>query len=281
MEKVKALVESLPTSEAARTAKYRLMQKQLAAMQNSVKLLAANLKPENLSAPPPTVPVKSDLIVEAQIYPTLTVVTRKEEAVEGKKMFVVKTVKKYGGDREDVVSDEAMMLIDDKTLMMGEIKTLTGALANKSTDRNKTARELIAKSGDALVAFGVDLKTVDLKDFAELFGEQKTAWQIFGALSSTGNDLSLDAIVEKTDRPLVLAVKPITEDKPKPNELPVVGDNDVATEIIDLAVKSIVGIEGKFTLRFEKKKVVALLEESPKFLRRLTNGNQNSVRKVK
>ncbi len=280
-EKVQKSVDNLPTSEAARTPMYRAMRKQLAEMQKNVTALAVEMKPENLTAPPPTLPLKTDLSVESPVYPISTVVTRKDEIFDGKKLSVMTIVKKYGGDREDAVSTNAMFQIDDKTLMSGSRESLIAALGNKSADRSKIARELIAKSGDALVAFGVDLKTFDLKDFGAMFGAQKTAWQVFGALSSAGNDLTLEAIVEKTDRPLVLAAKTATEEKPKTNELPVVGDNDAVTEMLDLLVKSVVGIEGRFTLRFEKKKAVALLGETPGLLRRWTAGKQTSTGKTK
>ena len=166
------------------------------------------------------------------------------------------------------------VVFDDKTLIMSGRGAIIKSLENKSANRSETARRLIAKSPDALVAYGVDLRTVDLTDFAKAFGEQKTAWQVFGALTSAGNDLTLAATVEKTDFPLKIASKSAATASNPPAT-----NNEAIDDFMSLLTKSVVGIEGKFTVRFEKKKAAALLEQSSKLLSRVINGGSNQSEK--
>ena len=119
------------------------------------------------------------------------------------------------------------------------------------------------------------MRTVDLTDFAKAFGEQKTAWQVFGALTSAGNDLTLAATVEKTDVPLKIAPKLDASAASKTSAV----NNEAIDDFMSLLTKSVVGIEGKFTVRFEKKKAAALLEQSSKLLSRVINGGNNQSEK--
>lgn len=265
LEKSKEAIVNLPTSEVERGKIYGNIRKDLAPMQKDLDSLYAALK-NSSAVPPPPVPVNAQ---KSEIYPFSTVVTRKDEDFAGKKIMVITTVKKYGGDTPDKVETSAVFPFDERTLMLGERQTIIDSLNNKNADRSRTARDLINKSGDALVAFGVDLKAYDLKDFVKLIGEQKNAWQIFGSLSSQSNDLTVEAVFEKSDRPLVVAAK---TDKDEPQKLPdlaQMADKNYVTDLMDLTLKSIVGVEGKLTLRFEKKKAVALLiEDAPKLFRK-------------
>ena len=273
---------SVPDNFAAANAADR--RAALTAMQKSVDERLENLASANETMKSTTLPIikrmeESDAEDRKNAaFPTSTVITRKEETVGGKKMFVVTIDKKFPANSltETAPFADTLLILDDRTLLMGERETVVKSLESKSATRSQNARNMIAKSPDALVAFGVDLRSIDLTEFAKAFGEQKTALQVFGALSSTGNDLSLSATVEKTDIPVSFALKSDASGVSKSSDA-MATDNAEIDDLLALLTKSIVGIEGKLTVRFEKKKALALLAESPQLLSGMLNGKRRAA----
>ncbi len=253
----------------------------LAAMQKSVGKRVENLdsviaEMKSAAPKPSDRTEESDAEIRKNAPNALsTTVTRKAETVGGKKLFVLTTIRKYGENSlsESTPNENAMLVFDDKTLLMGDRAAIVKSIENKSANRSQIARALIAKTPDALVSFGVDLRNVDLNEFAKAFGEQKTAWQIFGALTGADNDLSLSATVEKTDFPVKFTPKTGAAETSKP----LAANDDAVNDLIGLLTKSITGIESRITVRFEKKKALAMLDQSPQFLGAILNGKRRSM----
>lgn len=276
LTEVKEKLEKLPAAAPRRTQSLREIQTAVAQLNGKFRILESNVKPENLSPPPPPSPKPpTPDEATAELYALSTDVSRRDETVEGKKVIVSTVTEKFAPNsgKNDKTVETALLVFDDKTLIIGDLMDVTKTLAAKTADDSRSARNLIAKSGDALVAFGVDLRNVNLGETAAFLGEQKNAWQIFGALTSSGSDLSLTATVEKTDVPLNLSPK--TENPLERFKVPPVGDNAFA-DLLELMVKSIVGVEGKLTLRFEKKKAVTMLERAPRVFGNIVNRKSQS-----
>ena len=121
---------------------------------------------------------------------------------------------------------------------------------------------LINRSPNSLMAFAVDLQAVDLSSLGTFLGDKPTVWQVFGSLTSANKEVSLTATIEKTDIPL--KVSPIKAQTDNSFKLPVVENNSAATDILDLLAKTLTGVEGKLTFKFDKRKTAALIEETPK-----------------
>lgn len=257
-------IEDLPSAEPKQSQDLRAIQKSLATAKKQLGLLTTEVKSQNTKPAPSATLTPAEINPEALIYAISTVVTRKDEVFEGKKTIVVGKKEKFPelSLLQEKNEENVMLILDDQTLLLGDRQTIAASLTNKTATRNQTARSLIAKSPDALVAFGVDLRSVDLGDLSNVIGEQKTAWQAFGALTSTGNDLTLSASVEKTDVPVEVSSKidaASTTDKTKTS----VSTDNAINELIDLLMKSLITVEGKLTLRFEKKKAMTILIDTP------------------
>lgn len=56
-------------------------------------------------------------------------------------------------------------------------------------------------------------------------------------------------------------------------KIPVVGDSSAVSDLLKLLGKTIIGAEGKITLKFEKQKVAELLMETPKLFAAAQNQN--------
>ncbi len=120
---------------------------------------------------------------------------------------------------------------------------------------------LINRSPNALMAFAVDLQDVDLSSLGNLLGEKPTVWQVHGSLTSANKEVSLTASIEKTDIPLKTKPQNSTDNNIK---IPVVENSSAATDILNLLAKTLIGVEGKLTFKFDKRKTAALIEETPK-----------------
>ncbi|CAN5745568.1 hypothetical protein BH20ACI4_BH20ACI4_09680 [soil metagenome] len=202
-------------------------------------------------------------------FPISVEVSRKDETVGGKKLLIITTVKKYppGSVIESKPVENAVLVFDDKTLVMGERDTVVKAVETKTAESNRIAKSLIARSPDALIAFGANFRDVDLSEVTKFFGEQKNAWQLAGSLDSTGNDISLTAGFERSDVPVNVQAKK-TGFESMVNAAPVPG-NDETKALVESIFRSMIGIEAKITVRFDKQKTAALIEKSPSFLSKM------------
>ncbi len=203
------------------------------------------------------------------LYPLSETVTRKDETVGGKKLTIIRTVKNYPKESETVLppKEDAFLVYDDKTLVFGEKAVIAKTVEAKAADANRVAKNMIARSTDSLVAFGVNFRNLDMGEFAAAFGEQKNAWQVVGSLDSTGNDFSLSAALEKTEFPqIVKATKKEIELPISKNDIPGGGDFD---SLFKSMLNSMVGLEAKVTVRFDKQKTAAFVEKTPEFLSRI------------
>ena len=194
-------------------------------------------------------------------------VSRRDETVGGKKMMTVITKTKYKGEKgEDYAldgeSENAIGLADETTLIYGKGDSIKQILENKTIAQPTMMTNLINRSPNALIAFAVDLQAVDLSFLGNLLGEKPTVWQVFGSLTSANKEVSLTANIEKTDIPL--KVSPPNPQTDNTFKIPVVESNSAATDILDLLAKTLIGVEGKLTFRFDKRKTAALIEETPK-----------------
>lgn len=202
----------------------------------------------------------------AAIRPLYINVSRRDETVGGKKMLTVITKTKYKGEKGedyalDSESENAVGLADETTLIYGKGETVKQILENKTPNQNQRLTNLINRSPNALIAFAIDLQDVDLSNLGNLLGEKPTVWQVHGSLTSANKEVSLTANVEKTDIPLKTKPQNSTDNNIK---IPVVENSSAATDILDLLAKTLIGVEGKLTFKFDKRKTVALIEETPK-----------------
>jgi hypothetical protein len=127
---------------------------------------------------------------------------------------------------------------------------------------------MFAKMPDALAAFAVDLQNVDLSELGGALGEQTHAWEIFGEVTSRSKELTLTVNFERTD------LLPLNDQLPagknrgavQSANIPGFEDSSAYSDLFKLLGKTIIGAEGKITLKFEKRKVAQLLTETPKLL---------------
>ena len=194
-------------------------------------------------------------------------ISRRDETVGGKKMLTIITKTKYKGEKGedytlDGTSENVIGLANETTLIYGKGNSVKQILENKTTSQPTMLTNLINRSPNSLMAFAVDLQAVDLSSLGNLLGDKPTVWQVFGSLTSANKEISLTANIEKTDIPLkVSPPNPQTDNNLK---IPVVENSSAATDILDLLAKTLIGVEGKLTFKFDKRKTVALIEETPK-----------------
>ncbi len=203
---------------------------------------------------------------DSPLHPFEISVTRKDETIGGKKILLITTHDKFPENAllQPDPEESAILVYDEKTIILGDRATIAKTLETKPANANQIARNLISRSPDALIAFGADLRNINIHEFTDALGGQKNVWQIIGSLDSAGNDISLTVAFEKTDVPYNFPA-------PKEDSVPLVktpkppGGN-AAGELMELMIKSIVGIEGKLTVRFDKQKTAAMIEKTPAIL---------------
>ena len=202
-------------------------------------------------------------------FPLSQTVSRTDETVGGKKIVKITTVKKFPETSLEIekTTEDEFLVFDDKTIIFGERPTLVKTLESKPENKNRVAKNLLARSPGALVSFGVNFRNMDISQFAEVFGESKTAWQIIGSLDSTGNDFSVTAAFEKSDIPV--NVQPKKSDSPSIISPPPVPVDDETKDLVESMFKSMIGLEAKITIRFDKQKTAAFIEKSPDFLSKI------------
>ncbi len=105
-------------------------------------------------------------------HPISVEVSRTDETVGGKKLLIINTVNKYpsGSVIETKPDENAVLVFDDQTLVIGDRDTVAKAVEAKTAEANRIAKSLIARSPDALVAFGANFRDVDLSELTKVFG---------------------------------------------------------------------------------------------------------------
>jgi hypothetical protein len=252
-----------PADAAARKAEFERLQTAVTEQTSNLNTLIDAINSKEL---PPDSPSETGIEEETSAYPIEVAVSRKDETLGGKKLVLIKTVSKYPENSFSLTDEEevAVLLYDEKTIVFGDRASVAQTLEKKAVNANQIAKDLVGRTPDALAVFGVDLRNVDISELADVFGGQKNVWQIVGSIDSTGSDISLTAAFEKTDAPYNYpAVKKETAPAvtaPKPP------GGSAASELMELLIKSVVGIEGKITIRFDKQKTAGLIEKTPGIL---------------
>ncbi|MEO6589092.1 MAG: hypothetical protein ABIP06_07170, partial [Pyrinomonadaceae bacterium] len=164
-------------------------------------------------------------------------------------------------------AENSVLIYDDKTLLIGDRDVIIKSIETKTANANQTAKTLIARSPDALVSFGANFRNVDMTEFANVIGEQKFAWQMVGSLDSTGNDFSVTMAFEKTDVPYVFQGK--KADSPSMLKAPEVPGGDEVKDLVESMFKSMIGIEAKVMIRFDKQKTAVVIEKTPDIFRKM------------
>ena len=260
--------ENLQTDAEAESRFYFELPPVLIERIESLKTLNEEMSAKTI--PPNSRLAEMDAISEKYIiYPLSETVTRKDETIGGKKMLVITTVKNYPKESETVIEpkEDAYLVFDEKTIILAKKEVIAKTIESKTPDSNKVAKNMIARSADSLIAFGVNFRNLDMGEFAKVFGENKKAWQIVGSLDSTGSDFSVSAAFEKTEFPqLVQATK-------KPGELPIntsdIPGGDDFDDLFKSLFNSMIGLEAKVTVRFDKQKTAAFVENTPGILNRI------------
>lgn len=203
------------------------------------------------------------------VFPQSEISTRKDETLGGKKLVAVTTERKFANPEQNLSNPVTnyFLVFDEQTLIIGNREALAKATEPKIADANRLAKNMIARSPDALAAFGINFRNQDMSGLADVFGEQKNAWQITGALDSGGSDISLTAAFERSEFPAKISAK-------KPGELPLpkapeIPANDEIKKLVESMFKSMNGIEAKITVRFDKQKTAEFVETAPKLLERI------------
>jgi len=203
------------------------------------------------------------------MFPSSETATRKDETVGGKKLVAITTVKKFP-ERSVATTSSAtnnVLVFDDQTLIIGERNALIKATEPKTAGNNQLAKNMIARSPDALVSFGINFRNMDMSELTKVIGEQKNAWQIVGSFDSGGSDVSLTAAFERSDAPINVPPKKSQESMmPKTPEIP---GGDEIKDLVESMFKTIIGVEAKITVRFDKQKTASFAEQTPKFLSRI------------
>lgn len=203
------------------------------------------------------------------MYPLSETTTRKDENVGGKKLVAITTEKKFPETNMNSSAPVTnnILVFDEQTLIIGGRDSLIKAVEPKTADANKLAKNMIARSPDALISFGINFRNMDMSELTKTLGEQKNAWQIVGSLDSGGNDISLTAAFERSDAPInVQPKKPGESMIPKTPEIP---GGDEIKDLVESMFKTIIGVEAKFTVRFDKQKTAGFVETAPKFLEKI------------
>lgn len=254
-------MEMLPATEPRRT---QTLKKELEALTKFQKNRQSSLDNIKTSEPSENLNTEQDAVGAIAIRPLYVNVSRRDETTGGKKLLTIITKTKYRGEKGedydlDGTTENSIGLADETTIIYGKSDSVKQILQNKTANSQSTLMtNLINRSPDSLMAFAVDLQAVDLSDLGNLLGDKPTVWQMFGSLTSVNKEISLTANVEKTDIPLKMM--------PTDNNLkiPVVENSSAATDILNLLAKTFVGVEGKLTFKFDKRKTAALIQETPK-----------------
>lgn len=262
-----ALEQSLKTLSATEPRRMQTLKKELEALNAFQKNRQASL--DGIKAIDPTENLNSeqDNFGAIAIRPLYINVSRRDENIGGKKLLTIITKTKYKGEKDedyelDDTTENAIGLTDETTLIYGKGGSVKQILENKTPNPQSTMMtNLINRSPNSLMSFAVDLQAVDMSALGNLLGDKPTVWHVFGSLASVNKEVSLTATVEKTDIPL--KVSPQTTQTDNTFKLPVVENTSAATDILALLAKTLIGVEGKLTFRFDKRKTVALIEETP------------------
>jgi len=256
-------LKNLPVAATRRT---QTLQKELDSLREFQTKLQAALDAIKEGEPAEAANTDQNNEGAVAIRPLYINVSRRDETVGGKKMVSVITKTKYRGEKGedyelDGTSENAVGLADEITLIYGKSETVKQILENKTPNQNQMLTNLINRSPNALMAFAVDLQEVDLSSLGNLLGEKPTVWQVHGSLTSANKEVSLTASIEKTDIPLKIKPETSTDNNIK---IPVVENSSAATDILNLLAKTLIGVEGKLTFKFDKRKTAALIEETPR-----------------
>lgn len=220
-------------------------------------------------------------------FPTYVSVTKRDETIGGKKALVIITKSRQNGERGaddegDFTAEKALLFYDEKTMIVGSKKDVTAQmLAGQTSPGNKENEQrmsrMLAKVPNSLVSFAVNLQGIDLGGLNDLLGDEDKVWEIYGGWTSVSKEMTLSVAVEKTDIPLVIAPKTAENGAVNKMKIPVIEDNSAAADLFKLLAKSLVGAEGKFTLKFEKRKIARLVRETPKLLGALLDDTEVSA----
>jgi len=256
-------LKNLPVAAVRRT---QTLQKELESLREFQTKLQAALDAIKEGEPAEAANTDQNNEGAVAIRPLYVNVSRRDETVGGKKMLTIITKTKYKGEKGedyelDDTSENAVGLADETTLIYGKSETVKQILENKTPNQNQMLTSLINRSPNALMAFAVDLQDVDLSSLGNLLGEKPTVWQVHGSLTSANKEVSLTASIEKTDIPLKTKPQNSTDNNIK---IPVVENSSAATDILNLLAKTLIGVEGKLTFKFDKRKTAALIEETLK-----------------
>ena len=256
-------LKNLPVAAVRRT---QTLQKELESLREFQTKLQAALDAIKEGEPAEAANTDQNNEGAVAIRPLYVNVSRRDETVGGKKMLTIITKTKYKGEKGedyklDDTSENAVGLADETTLIYGKSETVKQILENKTPNQNQMLTSLINRSPNALMAFAVDLQDVDLSSLGNLLGEKPTVWQVHGSLTSANKEVSMTASIEKTDIPLKTKPQNPTDNNIK---IPVVENSSAATDILNLLAKTLIGVEGKLTFKFDKRKTAALIEETLK-----------------
>ena len=262
-----AVEESLEKLSATEPRRTQTLKKELESLSEFQKNRQASLDTIKTGEPSENLNAEQDIVGAIITRPLYINVSRRDETAGGKKMLVIITKTKYKGEKGenydlDGTTENVVGLVGENTLIYGKGDSIKQILENKNTSQPTMITNLINRSPNSLMAFAVDLQAVDLSALGNLLGENPTVWQVFGSLTSANKEVSLTATIEKTDIPLkVSPPNPQTDNNLK---IPVVENNSAATDILNLLAKTLTGVEGKLTFKFDKRKTATLIEETPK-----------------
>ena len=262
-----AVEESLEKLSATEPRRTQTLKKELESLSEFQKNRQASLDTIKTGEPSENLNAEQDIVGAIITRPLYINVSRRDETAGGKKMLVIITKTKYKGEKGenydlDGTTENVVGLVGENTLIYGKGDSIKQILENKNTSQPTMMTNLINRSPNSLMAFAVDLQAVDLSALGNLLGENPTVWQVFGSLTSANKEVSLTATIEKTDIPLkVSPPNPQTDNNLK---IPVVENNSAATDILNLLAKTLTGVEGKLTFKFDKRKTATLIEETPK-----------------
>lgn len=276
-----AIDDSLKQLSAIEPRRTQTLKKELEALIAFQTNRQASLDNIKMIDPTENLNSEQDIVGAIATRPLYINVSRRDESAGGKKMLAIITKTKYKGEKGedydlDGTSENAIGLTGETTLIYGKGDSIKQILESKTANPQSTMMtNLINRSPNSLMSFAVDLQAVDLSSLGNLLGDKPTVWQVFGSLTSVNKEVSLTATVEKTDIPL--KVSPPNPQIDNTFKLPVGENNSAATDIMNLLAKTLIGVEGKMTFKFDKRKTVTLIEETPKIfgaIMRTENGRR-------
>ena len=255
-----ALLGKLPAAEPKRTQNLRAAQKHLTEFQKALEQKLADIENED-----------SDEFLTSESSSLKSIeVSRKEENIGGKKVLIITTKNIYADEAMNSENENLLAIYGDNILLMGARDSIKNALnqpSENSSNRNPNISRMLGKTPNALLAFAVDLQDMDLSALDDLFEGQTNAWEIFGGVSGISNEIALSISIEKSG--LTLKPKPPTAKKddsiPSP-KVPIFEDDSAIGDLLKLLGRTLIGVEGKFTFKFDKKKTAQIVSETPKLL---------------